>query len=148
MRLSLRHGGLRSEICDQYPGQGHAKLQELFYCSLSQHRKGKMSYCDLYPVIVLTHSQVIYMFAPLLQGSMTVHSALSSYHISVESCEQEKRAQSQKRMGGKKQLQTSYVQLAIVAAEQSKNGQILVITFWIGQCLFSAATQNKLFNTA
>lgn len=66
--------GHKSEICDQYPGQQHAELQELFFCSLSQHRKGKVSYCDLYPVIVLTHSQVIYMSSRLLQGSMTVRS--------------------------------------------------------------------------
>lgn len=79
---SLR--GLRSEKCDQYPGQGHAELQELSFCSLSQHRKGKVSYCDLYPVIVLTHSQVIYMSTHLLRGSMSVRSVQHRYNISAE----------------------------------------------------------------
>lgn len=48
----------------------HAELQELPLCSLSQHTKGKVSYCDLYPVIALTHSQLIYigMSAGPLQG--------------------------------------------------------------------------------
>lgn len=76
--------GLKCEICDQYPGQGHAELQELSFCSLSQHRKGKVSYCDLYPVIVLTHSQVIYMSARLLRGSVTVRSVQRSFNISAE----------------------------------------------------------------
>ena len=66
--FSLTLWGLRSEIWDQYGGQGCAELQELSHCSLSQHRKGKVSYCDLYPVIVLTHSQVIYMSFGLLRG--------------------------------------------------------------------------------
>lgn len=76
--------GLRSEICDQYPGQGPAELQELSLCSLSQHRKGKVSYCDLYPVIVLTHSQVIYMWARLLRGSTTVRCVQHRRSISAE----------------------------------------------------------------
>lgn len=47
---------------------GHAGLRELSSCSLSQDRKGKVSYCDLYPVIALTRGQVIYVFSPWLRG--------------------------------------------------------------------------------
>lgn len=47
---------------------GHVGLREPSSCSLSQGRKGKVSYCDLYPVIALTRSQVIYVFSPWLRG--------------------------------------------------------------------------------
>lgn len=108
---SLR--GLRSEKCDQYPGQGHAELQELSFCSLSQHRKGKVSYCDLYPVIVLTHSQGIYMSAHLLRGSMSVRSAQHRYNISAEAKGHLllDKSWKPKGKGGKSQVCTNYALL-------------------------------------
>lgn len=49
---------------------GTAELQELSSCSLSQHTKGKVSYSDLYPVIVLTRRPLICMSSLLLRGNI------------------------------------------------------------------------------
>ena len=76
--------GLMCEMCDQYPGQKEtARLPGPSISSVSQYRKGKVSYCDLYPVIVLTSCEVIYVSICLLEGSTPPPPTLSLFSLSL-----------------------------------------------------------------
>lgn len=82
---TLRCFGVRSVI--NIPDRGRAELRELSHRSLGQHRKGKVSYRDLYPVIAPTHESsdiCVRRFAP--GASATVRGVQSGCdNISAES---------------------------------------------------------------